>query len=50
MVSADTQPDTIKRSQELGIADYFTKPLDIPRLLQCIDRSLQAYTTDGGTA
>ncbi len=42
LVSADTQPDTIKRSQELSVADYFTKPLDVPRLLQCIDRILQS--------
>ncbi len=40
VVSADTQPDSIARSRELGIGDYFTKPVDVPRLLLCIDRTL----------
>lgn len=44
MISADATNESIRKGKTLGIADYFTKPLDTQGLLQRIDELLQART------
>ncbi|EGJ09524.1 PAS-domain containing protein [Rubrivivax benzoatilyticus] len=41
-VSADAMPDRIAAAREAGFADYLTKPLEQRRLLEAIDRALDA--------
>ena len=46
IVSADANPAQIQRLRDAGAVAYFTKPLDIPRLLQMLDAVLgQSLTT-----
>ena len=40
MVSADAMPDQAKRLRELGAREFLTKPLEIPRFLQTVERTL----------
>jgi signal transduction histidine kinase/CheY-like chemotaxis protein len=41
VVSADATPGQIGRMLDLGAAEYVTKPLDIPRFLEIVDRILE---------
>lgn len=38
MLSADAMPETIRQCRDAGADDYLTKPVDITRLLQSVDR------------
>ncbi|MDE2401057.1 MAG: PAS domain S-box protein [Burkholderiales bacterium] len=40
-LSADAMPDQISAAQARGFLDYLTKPLDVARLLQLLDRHAQ---------
>jgi CheY-like chemotaxis protein len=37
-VSANAMPHDIERGRAAGFAEYLTKPLDVARLLQVVDR------------
>ena len=41
-VSANVMPSDLEDAQQAGFADYLTKPVDMPRLLALIDRTLAA--------
>jgi signal transduction histidine kinase/CHASE3 domain sensor protein/ActR/RegA family two-component response regulator len=51
MISADATPGQISRLLEAGATDYLTKPLDVKKLLQILDESLNGSpaTTGLGT-
>jgi len=40
VVSADASPDRIARLREAGVGDYLTKPIDVARFLEVLDRAL----------
>ena len=48
MISADATPGEISRLLEAGATDYLTKPLDVKKLLQILDESLNGSTTTPG--
>ena len=39
-VSANAMPDDLADARRAGFADYLTKPVDMPRLLALVDRTL----------
>ncbi|MGH2967748.1 MAG: response regulator, partial [Solirubrobacteraceae bacterium] len=45
IVSADATPGQIRRTLEIGAADYLTKPLDVPRFLKVVDDILERAQT-----
>jgi PAS domain S-box-containing protein len=40
-LSADALPDRMQRAMSAGFADYLTKPLDVLKLIACLERHLQ---------
>lgn len=40
-ITANATPSDIKRGLAAGFAEYLTKPIDVPRLLEVLDRFLQ---------
>jgi len=48
MCSADAMPDDLQRARHAGFAGYWTKPIDVQRLLADLDRvmSTPRHTTD----
>ncbi len=48
-VSADAMPDEIRRALDAGFDDYWTKPLDVTRVLPALRRLLSAQGRSGGT-
>ena len=47
-VSADALPEHIARTRELGFQDYWTKPLDVPHLLDNVLRVLERGSEPSG--
>jgi CheY-like chemotaxis protein/nitrogen-specific signal transduction histidine kinase len=45
VVSADATPGQVRRMRDLGAAHYLTKPLDVGKFLQVIDRIFEGGTT-----
>ena len=48
MISADATPGQISRLLEAGATDYLTKPLDVKKLLQILDESLNGSPATTG--
>lgn len=48
-VSADAMPDEIRRALAAGFDDYWTKPLDVPRIAPTLRRLLSAQGRSDGT-
>jgi signal transduction histidine kinase/CheY-like chemotaxis protein len=48
MVSADATPGQIERLLEAGASDYLTKPLDVRKLLELLDRTLKPRLDHAG--
>lgn len=48
-VSADAVAEHVAQVRAAGFTDYWTKPLDIPRLLPCLDGLLRMRLPAGGT-
>jgi CheY-like chemotaxis protein len=42
-VSANAMPQDLARAQAAGFDDYLTKPLDLNRLLEAVDRALAVH-------
>lgn len=49
VVSADAMPDEIRRAQDAGFDDYWTKPLDLARIQPALRCLLSARGRSGGT-
>jgi CheY-like chemotaxis protein len=47
--SANAMPKDIARGRAAGFADYLTKPLDINRLIQAVDRALDGRSRSSGS-
>jgi CheY-like chemotaxis protein len=41
-LSANAMPADVKKAMEAGFAEYWTKPIDMPRFLADVDRLLAA--------
>jgi signal transduction histidine kinase/CheY-like chemotaxis protein len=48
-VSADAMPDDIARAMAAGFTDYWTKPLDVTRVVPSLRALLQSRASSGGT-
>lgn len=48
-VSADAVAEHVAQARAVGFTDYWTKPLDVPRLLPCLDGLLRTRLAAGGT-
>ena len=48
-VSADAVAGHVAQARAAGFTDYWTKPLDVPRLLPCLDGLLRTRLSAGGT-
>jgi CheY-like chemotaxis protein len=45
-LSADAMPDHIRAAREAGCIDYLTKPVEVAKLLRCVDQQLASQRTD----
>ena len=45
VISADATPHQEKRLRDAGAQDYLTKPLDVPKFLEIVDRTLEHART-----
>jgi CheY-like chemotaxis protein len=48
-LSADAVAEHVAQARAVGFNDYWTKPLDVPRLLPCLDGLLRTRLAAGGT-
>lgn len=48
-VSADAVAEHVAQARAAGFADYWTKPLDVARVLPCLDGLLRGSVAAGGT-
>jgi response regulator of citrate/malate metabolism len=48
VISADATPGQINRLRGIGVLDYLTKPIDVAKLLDLLDRVLCVEAQEAG--